>query len=55
MKIDIIIRVIQESNLTAEQKAELIKEIKFDKNKDKILTIIKVLGISAKIISLFKD
>ena len=55
MKTEIIIRVIQESNLTAEQKAELIKEIKFDKNKDKSLTIIKVLGISARIISLFKD
>ena len=55
MNTEIIIRVIQESNLAAEQKAELIKEIKFYKNKDKILTIIKVLGISAKIISLFKD
>lgn len=55
MKTEEIITIIKSSNIATEQKAELIKQIKFNNTKDKILTILKFLDIGADIISLFKD
>lgn len=55
MKTEEIIVIIENRIIPAEQKAELIKQIKFNHTKDKILTILKFLDIGADIISLFID
>ena len=54
-KIEYLIEVINKSNIPAEQKSELIKELKYNRTQDKILAILQCLGISAEIISLFID
>lgn len=55
MNIEYLIEVINKSNIPADQKSELIKELKYNRTHDKILTILQCLGISAEIISLFID
>ena len=55
MKSEDIIRIIENSNIPAEQKSELIKELKYNRTQDKILAFLQCLGISAEIISLFID
>ena len=55
MKSEDIIRIIENSNIPADQKSELIKELKYNRTQDKILAILQCLGISAEIISLFID
>lgn len=50
-----IIKTILESNIPAEHKADIISKLKFTANQDKIIALLKIIGISAKIISLFKD
>lgn len=55
MDIGHVIEVINKSNIPSEQKSELIKELKYNRTKDTILTIIQCFGISAEIISLFID
>ena len=50
-----LIKIIESSNIPAEQKSELIKQLKYNRTQDKILTILRCLGISAEIISLFID
>ena len=55
MKLEDIVRIIENSNIPAEQKSELIKELKYNRTQDKILAILRCLGISAEIISLFID
>ena len=54
-KIKYLIAAINKSNIPAEQKSELIKELKYNGTQDKILAILQCLGISAEIISLFID
>ena len=55
MKTDKIIQIIESSNIPAEEKSELIKQLKYNRTKDAILTILKFLDIGADIISLFID
>ena len=55
MNIDKLIKIIESSNIAAEQKSELIKQLKYNRTKDMIHTILQYLGIGADIISLFKD
>ena len=55
MKLEDIVRIIENSNIPADQKSELIKELKYNRTQDKLLAILQCLGISAEIISLFID
>ena len=55
MKTSEIIKIIEDSNLSTEQKSELIKTLKQNRTKDTILTVLRFLDISADIISLFID
>lgn len=55
MKTSEIIKIIEDSNLSTEQKSELIKILKQNRTKDTILTVLRFLDISADIISLFID
>lgn len=55
MEVDKLIEIINNSNIPAEHKSELIRELKYNRTQDKILTILQCLGISAEIISLFID
>lgn len=55
MKTSEIIKIIEDSNLSTEQKSELIKILKQNRTKDTILTVFRFLDISADIISLFID
>lgn len=50
-----LIQVIQDSDIPADQKAKLIQELKYNKKQDTILTVLRFLGLSMKIISLFID
>ena len=49
MNIEHLIEVINKSNIPAEQKSELIKELKYNRTQDKILAILQCLDISAEI------
>ena len=55
MKIVDLIEVINNSNIPSKEKSELIKALKCNRTKDKILTILQYLDIGADIISLFID
>jgi hypothetical protein len=55
MKTEEIIKIIEDSNIPTEEKSKLLKIVKKDKAKDKILTVLRFLDISADIISLFID
>lgn len=54
MKNKEIIKIIEHSNIPAEQKAELKKRLKCNDTRDAILTILKFLDISVEIISLLE-
>lgn len=55
MKTSEIIKIIEDSDLSTEQKSELIKILKQNRTKDTILTVLRFLDISADIISWFID
>lgn len=55
MKTEEIIKIIKASNIPNKEKSELIKQLKYNKTKDTILTVLGFLDISADIISLFID
>lgn len=55
MKTKTIIRIIEKSNISNQEKAELINKIKKESDQDTILIIIRALGISIDIISWFID
>ena len=55
MKTSEIIKIIEDSNLSTEQKSELIKILKQNRTKDTILIVLRFLDVSADIISLFID
>ena len=55
MKTSEIIKIIEDSNIPTEKKSELIKILKQNRTKDRILTVLRFLDISADIISLFID
>ena len=53
MKKKNIIKIIEEANISSQEKAELINKIKKESDQDTILIIIRALGISIDIISWF--
>lgn len=55
MKKKNIIKIIEEANISSQEKAELINKIKKESDQDTILIIIRTLGISIDIISWFID
>lgn len=55
MKKKNIIKIIEEANISSQEKAELINKIKKESDQDTILIIIRALGISIDIISWFID